>query len=275
MILMPLDCSEIVSTYIANLEANFSVEAHPSGCVIVTPFLRPDGDCIEILIEERIDGDLLLTDMGDTLGYLHVNGMLLSRRLMDDARRISHRFGASINVNEIVLQTEVSGINASLHDLVQASINIAALVEKRRPYANLRFEEEVEAVIIAQGRRYDLQYEVPGTREPHTVRFHIDSGLNMLVQPFSQASEAPARSLAERWNYRFNDILGANPSWTIFALLDDRGERETIWGNPYVTRPLEGVVTIVRWSQRGEFITAMEQGGGEVYEAYAEDGEGF
>ena len=81
----------------------------------------------------------------------------------------------------------------------------------------------------------------------------------MLIQPFTQASEAPARSLAERWNYRFNDILSANPHWTIYALLDDRRERQSIWANPHVIRPLEGLVQLVKWSNNQEFLEALSR----------------
>ena len=255
---MQRDCFTIIETYIATLKEDFHIDDHPNGCIIVTPFVRPDGDCIEILVEETREA-VSLTDMGDTLAYLHLNGLALSRRLMQDARRICHRFGATIEVNEIAVRTEMSNVASSLHSLAQAAINIAALVEKRRPYANLRFEEEIEATIIAHGKRYDPQYEVPGEREPHTVRFHIDSGLNMLIQPFTQASEAPARSLAERWNYRFTDILSVNPHWTIYALLDDRRDRQSIWANPRVIRPLEGLVRLVKWSDNQEFLEALDR----------------
>ena len=121
------------------------------------------------------------------------------------------------------------------------------------------FDDEVEAIIIAQGKQYDKHYDVLGSREHHNVRYHIDSGLNMLVQPFSQATQGPARNATERWYYHFDDILKANSNWDIYALLDDRGERAAIWENPHSTSPIEGMVKLVKWSQRERFVQAIER----------------
>ncbi|MDA0769788.1 MAG: DUF1828 domain-containing protein [Chloroflexi bacterium] len=254
---MSITCTELLKDYVGNLESNFQVEPQDAGCLITTPFLRPDGDQVELLLEQRPDGKIYLTDMGDTMAYLQLCGLSLSRKLISDAKRIGGRFGASINVNEVAVLTDETGVAEAIHDLIQAAMSIAALVEKRRPYVNLRFDDEVEATIIGQGKIYDSQFQVNGAKEPHVVKYHINSGLNMLIQPFSQVSEGPARNTAERWYYRFDDILHANPTWSIYALLDDRGNRRQVWADPRVTLPLQGLVNIIKWSDKEDFINVL------------------
>lgn len=256
---MTFDCSNILDKYVENLESKFQVERHDAGCLITTPFLRPDGDQVELLLEPRPDGRINLTDMGDTTAYLQLCGLSLSRKLMLDAKRIVGRFGASININEVIILTDETELSEAIHDLIQATLGVASLVEKRRPHANLRFDDEVEATIIGQGKNYDSQFKVNGAKEPHVVKYHINSGLNMLVQPFSQVSEGPARNTAERWYYRFADILHADPNWSIYALLDDRGNRKQVWSDPHVILPLRDLVNIIKWSDRDEFISALSK----------------
>ncbi len=251
-------CESIISEYLASLEGEFNIEPNSLGCSIITPFIRPDGDYIEILAEQRPSGVIALSDMGGTFSYLHLSGLSLSRRLRDDAKRIGSRYDISVHVNELIAQVDPLGVGQALHNLVQAILAIASLVEKRRPYLNLRFDEEVEATIISQGKRYDPEFVVNGKKEHHTVRFHIDSGLNLLVQPFSQASEIQARRVAERWYYYFDDILKADPAWVCVAVLDDRGNRESIWSNPYTVRPLDGIAHLVKWSEKDKLVATLD-----------------
>ncbi|MDP2726835.1 MAG: DUF1828 domain-containing protein [Dehalococcoidia bacterium] len=251
-------CRTAVVQYIQAIRGDFSTYDHELGCAIVTPFIRPDGDYVELLAEKRPNGQVILSDMGETFAYLYLSGLSLSRKLQDDAKRIGGRHGISLNVNELIVETDEDHVGQALHRLLQAVLGVSALIEKRRPDLNLRFEEEVEAVVIAQGKLYDPDYQVPGSREPHVVKFHVDSGLNLLIQPLSQATEIQARRVTERWNYYFNDIKAANSDWSCVAVLDDRGDRQSIWANPHTTIPLQGVATMVRWSEKDRFVGILE-----------------
>jgi hypothetical protein len=249
-------CEDIVRTYVRAVFEGVSVEQYGDGCVVLTPFLRPDGDFIEVAAETRPDGSIQLTDMGETVAFLHLSGLFLSRRVLGDVRRVSHRYGVELAVNELVIGVNSASDINPLHALVQAALGVAALIEKRRPYARLRFDEEVEATIIAQGRRYDPNYRVFGAKDRHTVRFHIDGNLRVLVQPFSQTNEQAARSVLERWHWRFYDILQRDRSWRCYALLDDRGDRQSVW-TPHAQLPLSDLVQLVPWSLRERFLEVL------------------
>lgn len=249
-------CELTVNQYLEAIREEMVTSDSEFGCSIITPFTRPDGDFIEVLAERR-DGQIVLSDMGETLAYLYLSGLSVGRALQNNARRIGNRYGITLDLNELNIEVQDEArLGEAMHNLVQTVLNVAALIEKRRPYVNLRFEEEVEGTIISQGRRYDPDFQVHGIKETHTVKFHVDSNLNLLIQPMSQATEIQARRLAERWNYYFNDILALNPSSQPLAVLDDRGERESIWDTHAIT-PLEGVATLIRWSERGKLIDLL------------------
>ncbi|MEK7806563.1 MAG: hypothetical protein AAB528_02420, partial [Chloroflexota bacterium] len=54
-------CTEIVRNYAAAISDQIAVETNQDGCVILTPFLRPDGDFIEVAAESGADGVVRLT----------------------------------------------------------------------------------------------------------------------------------------------------------------------------------------------------------------------
>lgn len=251
-------CTEIVRNYAAAISDQISVESNRHGCVILTPFLLPDGDFIEVAAESGVDGVVRLTDMGETIAFLHSSGLSISRRVLNDIRRVSHRYGVDLSINELVIGAQTSSDINPLHALLQAALGVAALIEKRRPYVRGRFDEEVEAAIIVQGRPYDNDYTVLGEKDRHTVRFHINGGLPVLAQPFSQTNEQAARALFERWFYRFHDILQRQSTWLCYALLDDRGERKLVW-TPHVQVPLRDVknLHIVPWSEKQQFLEVL------------------
>ena len=51
--------------------------------MLATPFVRPDGEGIEVELIKRPDGIANLSDMGSTISYLYVNGLTLNRSLID------------------------------------------------------------------------------------------------------------------------------------------------------------------------------------------------
>lgn len=250
-------CKMLVAEYLETLQGEFVTTDNESGCSILTPFIRPDGDSLEVLAERRSDGRVFLSDGGETFAYLYLSGLSLSRKLQDDARRISERYGVGVDINELVTEVANSGqVGEAFHGLVQAMMNVAALIEKRRPYVNLKFEEEVEGTIIGQGRQYDPDYKVEGITGSHIVKFHVNSGMHLLIQPLSRSNELQATHTAQRWYYHFDDIKNTNRLWSCFAILDDRGERASVW-TENARAPIEAVATVIPWSHHERLIDAL------------------
>ena len=246
----PDTCLQVVNSYLSHLESDFESIESDFGCVIVTPFARPDGEFIEIAVEPLPSEGVRLTDMGDTLGYLFVNGMTLTRSLVENARQISQPYGVSLDGSAFIIQPETqSGFGDALHRMIQTILSTTEIIQKRQPSADSHFESAVESLFVTTHNQYDVNYQVQGRREPHTVRFHVDSGKKLLVQPFSLGSETRAHERAEQWAYRFGDIRTQDDTWRIFALLDDRDDRAQVWTTSALT-PIQEYHLL--WSQRQE-----------------------
>ena len=253
---MTLDtCATTVSSYLMQLRNDFDTTPTESGCLLSTPFVRPDGEGIEIEMSVSSDGQICLTDMGDTLGYLYVNGLTLSRKLLADARGIAKNHGVSLLRNELSTGVNINAIGPVLHEFIQAILSVTSLIHKRRSGFRVQFDDEVESLIIHSGVAYDVGYQVRGERESHTIKFHVNSGKNLLIHPLSAAKEAAARSWAERLSYRFSDIQKGDSQWYPIAVLDDRSLRSEVWSLRALTPVSEYAL---KWSQREELQTILK-----------------
>ena len=250
-------CEEVIDAYLAELQTDFDCSQSADGWFLTTPFVRPDGEGIEIELQVLPDGNISITDMGDTLGYLYVNGITLSRTLIASVRQMAKPYRVALHRNQLSLQVDQDSVGEGVHDLIQATLRITDLIQKRRPTSRVVFDVEVESLIINSGVTYDVEYEVPGSKENHSVKFHVDSGKNLLIHPISATTAGPARSWAERWAYRFADILAENPAWHPVVVLDDRGARSDAW-SPYALTPVKEYAVL--WSNRIDLESILKAG---------------
>ncbi len=225
-------CDGVVEKYLDFLSGDFATAASPNdhnGCYVVTPFVRPDGEAIELELSLLPSGKARLSDMGDTLGYLYVNGLSLTRSVRDKARHIARRHRASLHQSALVIEGDGELAGDAVHRLVQAVLEVSALSRGRGSAGRVHFDNEVEAFIIQSGVVYDVDFSVMGRRESHRFKFHVNSGRNLLVQPITAATESAAHTWAERWAYRFSDTTAEASHMRPIAVLDDRGNRKNAW----------------------------------------------
>ncbi len=242
-------CSRLISDYLDQVSSEFVTVQSEIGCTVVTPFVRPDGEEIELQIEARGENRVVLNDMGDSLGYLYVNGLTLSKATMDKVRSISKGYGVAIERNELRVDVHGESIGDGLNRLMQSALAVTCLIQIRRPTTNVRFDDEVESLIIHSGAAYDIGYSVQGQRQRHNVKFHVDSGRNLLIHPISAAQQTVAFSWAERLAYRFADIQAHSNRWRTAAILDDRGRRAEVWTARTLT-PIQEYA--IPWSESGK-----------------------
>ena len=249
-----IECSEAIAGYLATLNHEFQVVGSGEECVMATPFVRPDGEGIEVELTIQTDGSVAMSDMGSTISYLYVNGLTLSRTLMNQSREIARSHGVQIRRNALAVHVSPESIGQSIHGLIQAALEVSSLIHKRRPTARVQFYDEVESFIIHSGATYDVGYEVDGRREGHTFKFHVNSGRNLLIQPLSASAEAAARSWAERLAYRFADIRDMDQGWRPVAVLDDRSSRAEVW-TTYTSTPITEYA--IMWSEQDKLKSLL------------------
>ncbi len=221
---------DLIRGYLADLESDFEAAPSDEGFLVTTPFDRPDGGSIEIEMRVESDGSVHLSDMGDTLGYLHVNGLTLTKSIATRAKDICNQRGVAIAKSELVVISDVpAGFGKALHRLIQSIISVTDLIQQSRPSKRSPFHDDVEALIIASGVSYDREFAVRGQQGRYSVKFHIDDNHNLLIHPLTASSETVALAVAERWARRIYDIRERDPKWDFVAVLDDRDPRKEFW----------------------------------------------
>ena len=223
---------DIVDTYLKWLSNEFETKSSDRGRILMTPFELPDGTGITLELETLPNGNILISDMGDTLGYLFVNGLTLDKSVTDKASFISKRHGVTFKGSFLCVETKPEDAGRAIHELIQTVISVTDLIHLRhtRTTRKIKFDNEVEAFIIRSGVTYDADYQVEGAREKHNFRFYVNSDRNLLIQPLTASTESAALELVEHWAYRFRDTVQSEESWHPVAVLDDSGSPE-IWSN--------------------------------------------
>ena len=245
------DCKQLVELYLGELEGSFNVYDTEGGCVIVTPFMRTDNDMIEIGVERMPDGRLLLTDYGETLAFLNLTGVNVSRSL--DARRViaqtAKRFRVEIGEDDISTYASEKQLGQALKGMIDAVNDVSHLVYKRQRRPPLSFDDKVEKVLISNGIQYEPNFPVQGRAETHRFRFYVNGRYRALIEPLTATSPGSAHAKAQRLAFRWVDVGEANVDMRKLAVIDDEGVRETVWRG----RPLEVLSGygdgVVLWSQ--------------------------
>lgn len=245
------DCKQLVERYLRELEGAFQVHDTESGCVIVTPFMRRDNDLIEIGVERMPDGRHLLTDYGETLAFLNLSGVNVSRSL--DAKRVvaqtAKRFGVEIAEDDISVHANQNELGSALKGIIDAINDIGHLVYNRQRRPPLSFDDKIEKVLISSGLPYEPNFPVQGKTELHRFRFYVNGRYRALVEPLSASSAASAHAKAQRLAFRWVDIGELDGEFRKLAVIDDEGVRNTLWrGCPLEV--LSGYADgVVLWSQ--------------------------
>ncbi len=262
-------CASVVSRYIQRLQADFEATKSDNGCYLLTPFERPDGEGIELKLESLPNGNIRISDMGDTISYLFVNGLPLGKPVMDKVKYIAAKHGVSFEHSAIKAEIPPESAGDALHELIQAVLAATDLIQTRRskPPRRVKLDIHVESLIRRSGATYETNYKVPGAHEKHEFRFHINSGRNLLLQPLAARRASKAHNLAERWAYRFTDVIRSDDRWHPIAILDDRTPRvnadtmpksnaQLIW-TPDAIAPIQEYA--IPWSDKPKLAELLAQ----------------
>ena len=262
-------CASVVSRYIQRLQADFEATKSDNGYYLLTPFNMPDGQGIQLELENLPNGNILISDMGDTINYLFVNGLPLGKSVMDKVKYIAAKHGVSFEHSAIKAEIPPESAGDALHELIQAVLAATDLIQTRRskPPRRVKLDIHVEALIKTSGATYKTNHKVPGAHEKHEFKFHINSGRNLLLQPLTAHSASKAHRLAERWAYRFMDVTRSNDKWRPIAILDDRtlpvngdttekSDAQLIW-TPRAIAPIQEYA--IPWSDKPKLAELIAQ----------------
>ena len=246
-------CEEAITEFLGNLKNAFKSEPSEDGCILVTPFLRPDNTSIELSLSRDDSGRFIITDNGDTIDSLFICGLNIgSKRFKERTRIISHRYGVTIKEGAISL-TSTENIGEGLLSLIGAIQDVSYLIYNRVQGNRSGFDEKVEKLLIEKYVPYQYDYTISGSKDSHSFRFFVNHRHNLAIQPFSINNLNRAELRAQAFAYHIQDIQKATSQYHFMAIIDDSTDAlSSIWSQPEVTKPLEYCDLVLRWSNQQE-----------------------
>jgi len=239
---------------LAILTANSLVkrcEALGDALRIVTWFEHPGGDLIEMFLVEK-EGQLLITDYGETLRMLHAHDFDPSssptRASIFEHILRTHK----TEVREGTIEAKIDGVEDLANGLlryVQATMKASELLTHTRPRVPSMFEKEVAEYLDQHEAMYESKVVVEGKIEEYTVGFALRNGRRTLIEPLSTSSSQYADQLVLRAFAMWYDIRHAWESVDkerLVSLLDDRNN---VW-RLHRLQLLSEMSDVVKWVDR-------------------------
>lgn len=227
---------------------------------IHTPYLFPDGDCIDVFC--RIDGDVItVTDLAVATGWLRMQSIALRRTSKQNQLIGDVCMTLGIEFYRGMLQAHCrSGdqLAATVMRVAQAAVRVSDLWFTLRPRAASSITDDVAGFLTKRQYRFECAQMLTG-KSGRTWKIHFQvrtKSHNSLVQVLSTKSRAVARRVSERALAVWHDLyyLSEAPrAPTFVSLFDDSFD---VWDDRDY-RLIESVSTVSRWSQPNEFATIL------------------
>jgi Domain of unknown function DUF1828 len=256
-----MTCEQAIAAYLATLKEDFACSARPNGRLcIVTPYLYPDHDNIEVFVRDKGD-HVFVSDLGETLRYLDTNGMdiMSTPNLLFAAKRIAEGFGASIREGVLVKDGPPETVGQLIFDVLSAVKAVSSLVYGNRAYEPAGFDDEVAEYLES----HDLPIErcvpvtgISGSRYKVSLRV-AGPQKTMLVETLAPKTISGVRSKVNAVFTEWSDINGeySDPGRKLSLLNDE--------ATPFKEKELAilgRVSQVHRWTARDAFLSALRSG---------------
>lgn len=223
---------------------------------IRTPMLYPDGDLIDIFFQE-IGGQLILTDLGETLRWLRMQTVSAKRTKKQD------RLIADIAINHnveffrgmlMVRVAETSQLGTQVMRLAQAALRVSDLWFTMRNHAFESIADEVQEFLLEHRIPHERDKKVIGrSMRSWTVDFHTFlPARSAYVTVLSTASASAAQGITNSALAQWVDLASYQATQDIrfVSLFDDTAD---VW-REYNFRQLEEFSEVVLWSNPEQLL---------------------
>ena len=252
---MQLSCEEIAKQYLETLSDRFTCEPMDNVLRIITPYLYPNNDLIEVFVQELPSETVKVTDLGETLRHLHSQGFdaAITSRRRDMVEIIASTTGVDVVLGQLTKIGRIDELGDILFDVIVAARGVSDLIYTSRAYEPATFAEEVGRFLLENGLEYDSPTKLTGqTGSVYTIQFMLHQGPTYL-EPLSprQTSRSKARvNLVFRMWSDCNSDLGKDHK---ISMLNDV---DVHW-RPDDVALLGRVSTVLNWSHRQELLSGL------------------
>lgn len=248
-----MNCETLVRSYLTNIQANFSCQMADGRLKVITPYVYPDNDLIEVCVEELAEGRIRVTDLGETTRHLHTQGfdVFASPKRKFVADTAASRVGAVLENGVISKEGKSEEIGGMLLDVIVAARGVADLIYTSRAYEPAPFVEEVAEFLKEHEFPFDRKAPVRGASgREYRVPFRVKQ--TILLQPISAEFQRALKPRVDATLHMWVDIDRKSQKFTLLNDVD------FTWPEPDI-QILSRFSKLFRWSAREELADAIRQ----------------
>lgn len=247
-----MNCQTIVTQLRQNLPLAYACESLSDERLrLLTPFLYPDGDYIELYIEQTPAG-VYLTDLGEVLAHVTDGGLSLrqSPKRRKTLNSILTMHGVEQFNGELRIRMDsnaATDLSWPVARLTQASVQTLDMLYTLRLGSLVTFQEEVEEYWIERNIPYEAKYQiVGGSGDLYTVDYYLPQRRPVLVTTLSTELVSYANTLTSKVVRQWLDIRRADGRFGYLSLLDDSSD---VWKPEWIDQ-MSQLSHVVVWRER-------------------------
>jgi len=129
-----MECERIIREYLGAIEGDFVCEECDGRLKLITPYLYPDNDLVEVYVEELLGGRVRVTDLGEATRHLHTQGfdIFASPKRKFIAETTATRVSAVFENGAIAKEGTVQELGSVLFDVITAVRSVADMIHAGR-----------------------------------------------------------------------------------------------------------------------------------------------
>lgn len=252
-----MECQSVISKVIENLRESFKCSRSGNRLSIITPYLYPDNDLIEVYLEEVGPNIVRVTDLGETLRHLESIGLdvYASSKRQFLLEQISRRLNVNTQRGKLEKEGTAQEVGNLLMDVVATAQSIADLAYTSKAYEPATFPKEVSIFLHENQIEHEYQpYVFGASRKKYRVSVRLDGSREseILVEAMSPNEQFAMTPVVNRVIRMWVDINDPKKRKKI-SLLNDV---DFVWRAEDLAL-LERWSLIHRWSKKEDFLNKI------------------
>ncbi len=250
-----MECEKVIRGYLEKIKAEFACEPSDGRLKLITPYLYPDNDLVEVYVEELPNGRVRVTDLGETTRHLHTQGfdVFASPKRKFIAETTASRVNAVFENGVIMKEGTLEELGPMLFDVIVAARGVADLIYTSRAYEPAPFLDEVEEFLREHEFRFERRVPVRGgSGREYRVAFRVEPAV--YLQPISAEFQRALKPRVDAVLRMWVDIDRKAPKFTLLNDVDfSWPESDAIL--------LSRFSSLFRWSVKQELVEALRKAG--------------
>jgi hypothetical protein len=246
---------ELIQQYIDWLKERFTLEKIGEWYEITTPFLDPHNDYIQIYAKAE-DDKILLSDGGDTLKDLELNGVYIDRseKRKSELCILLNSFGIRRKDDELFLYSTRNNFPEVKHRLIQTILSVYDLFILAEPKIESFFIEDISTFFDEKDIRYIRTLSFTGKSGfSHQFDFSIPK-TKLSPERIIKAVNSPRKDVISSLLFSFEDTKSVRPESQGIMILNDT---VTIVSQDIFQALNEYDLKAIPWSKKEQYLNIL------------------